>query len=359
MRRDEHIEKFLSVGCSALFHADPTSKTGPRYNTAVRGWRPGAYVLLDRPTQGGRYVMLSENERCVIRFVDGGFACAFDAVVYDWDNRPSESYCRVSWPAHIETVAFRKYERIKVNVPCEMMVEDAVARGIIEDMSLGGCRIQTEEPLPKDTVALLSFTLPDGHSLSKVKCIVRNVQKYGPHTSSMGCEFIKGQVSVETNVSFYIATALGRDALDSEQDRILVIDDRSASLTLCKRLLSGRGLEAVAASGTLDGVSRLRISPPRAVMIGASQGDFPCVETVRLIRATHDFESLPVYVFGAEDERSGHELRAAGATQVFSASQPLPLVVSEVVRDLHEGMQPEQPRSQSTGDESSIEIIEL
>ncbi len=358
MKRDEHIEKFLSVGCSALFHADPMSKTGPRHTTALRGWRPGAYVLLDRPTQGGRYVALRENEPCVIRFVDGGFACAFDAMVFDWDNRPTESYCRVSWPSHIETVAFRKHERIKVNVPCEMMVEDAVAKGVIEDMSLGGCRIQTEEPLPKDTVTLLSFTLPDGHTLSKVKCIIRNVQKLGQHLSSMGCEFIKGQVTVETNVSFYIATALGRDALESEKDRILVIDDRSASLTLCKRLLGGRGFDAVAASGTLDGVSLLRISPPRAVMIAASQGDFPCAHAVRLIRATRDFEALPVFVFGAEDEKAQHELLAAGATQVFNASQPLPLAVSEVVRGVQDAGGTSARRTESR-EKDDVEIVEL
>ncbi len=81
-------------------------------------------------------------------------------------------------------------------------------------------------------------------------------------------------------------------------------------------------------------------------------------QTVRLIRATRDFEALPVFVFGVEDEKAERELLGAGATQVFNASQPLPLSIGEVVKSLQDAGGTPSPRPEA-GEEGNVEIVEL
>jgi len=329
------VESYLRVGCPVVVDSDPTRNTGRRYSSTVRGWCGSAYILLDRPMVQGRLAALRENQPCVIRFVDCGRACAFAAIVLDWDNRPHHSYCRVSWPQSLKVVSLRKFERVPVDVPCEVTIDDETTAGQLDDISTGGCRICIQADLAVDAEPLLSATLPSGHSIDDVRCIVRNVRAAAGGKSYVGCEFVPGQVSVESDVALYIATALGRGQQEaSNTPSVLIIEQNPKQAVLLRHLFESRGSRVILATGAIDGMCSLRLADTQAVVVNQVQDDLAGVLTVQLIKRTHGFESLPVFLHGGDAEDLAARAEQAGATQYFPPDINLADAVGFVVEHI-------------------------
>jgi CheY-like chemotaxis protein/c-di-GMP-binding flagellar brake protein YcgR len=311
---EKDLEPFLGVGCAVVFHADPLSKSAPRYTSILRGWRKPSYVLLDRPKLGDRYAAIRDNQPCVIRFVREGRACAFDSMVLDWDTRQYNAYCRVEWPKKVHVVGFRKFERVKLQVPCRIDSGEEQMEGQLQDFSAGGCRLGVPKPIAPGAAIKLSFILPDGCPVDGVRCVVRNMQTVEEKTY-LGCEFIEGQVAVESNMAFYITTTLERGSLrPSSAEKILIIDENPAAVIDLRRELQGRGFEVLIATETLDGLSEVRLNPPTALILNQAQPDLPGLNALRLVKMTRGLEKLPVFVYNAEANlvARAEQLGAAG-----------------------------------------------
>ena len=310
-------EDYLAVGGPIVFHSDPFSKTAPRYTSIVRGWRKLSYILLDRPKLAGRVAALRENHPCVIRFVRNGVACAFDSLVLDWDNRQYNAYCRIEWPKSIRAVTFRRFERAHIEIPCKLFFAGTQDRGHIDDLSIGGCRISTEAPVPVNTSLELSFTLPDGCEVDRVQCSARNVQLAGDKYL-VGCEFIPGQVCIESNVAFFITTMLERSgARSTAGGDILIIDEDQRLATEIRKYLIERGHDALIAAETLDGLSRVRTATPAALLISCGQKDLPAAQILQLVKRTRGLETLPVFLFSNTDPAADAHAKQLGAVAVF------------------------------------------
>lgn len=330
---DTNVERYLLVGTSVVFHSDPFHKSGPRYSTVIRGWRNPAYVLLDRPKTVTGFAAMRENQPCVIRFVNEGRACAFDAIVLDWDTRQYHSYCRVSWPRYVTTVAFRKFERIRVEIPCKIESGNNTMEGELQDLSIGGSRIAVSEPLEVGLPVLVSFTLPDGREVERLKGVVRNAQRGVNERWFHGCEFLRGQLSVESDIAFFITASLGRaEERAEEKPAILIIDNNAADTMLLRRLFEARGYEIILATSTVDGISRLRISPPSAVLVSSEQKDLSGLQIVRLLRATRGLEQMPLYLYGGKDPALQSQGQAAGATAYLPTTTTAPQIVNIVAK---------------------------
>lgn len=334
MSIEQEFENFLQVGCPVAFHSDPFVKDAPRYTTVVRGWRKPSYILIDRPKFGGRFAAIRENQPCVIRFVRDGRACAFDSLVLDWDTRTHNAYCRIEWPRDFKVVVFRRFERIKLDLPCTLAIGSTQESGEIIDLSIGGCRIVTKAFVAADTNLSLSFVLPDGCPIENVQCEVRNVQATGD-VSYVGCEFIAGQICVESNVAFYITTMLERMGVRSaDAENILIIDTSPGAALDFRRVLHGRGYEAFIATEIVDGLARLRLAPPGLLLVNASLGDLSGLLLTRLVRMTNGLESLPIFIYNVTEPGTEEKAKAAGATGCFSAAAPTLQVVNAIVNHL-------------------------
>jgi len=329
------VERYLGVGCPISFDSDPSQKSSPRYSSTLRGWRSPAYILIDRPTVGGRSAPVQENQPCVVRFVHGGRACAFDTVVLDWDDRQHNSYCRISWPESVHTVSFRKAERVRVNVPCDLQVQGSAVQGRLVDISTGGCRLYVEPPHAVGTEALLSATLPGGRAIEHVQCVVRDVHEGPDGKPHTGCEFVRGQVTVESDIALFVAESLGRGQQEaSDAPRVLVIEQDPKRAMVMRRLFESRGIETVLTTGTVDGASSLRLSHVQAAVVSQTQDDLPGALTVRLIKRTRGLESLPVFLYGGDGEDLAAQAREAGVTQHLAAGMNVPEIVGEVAKHL-------------------------
>ncbi|MCX5756966.1 MAG: PilZ domain-containing protein [Candidatus Hydrogenedentes bacterium] len=331
MSAEQDFEPYLQVGCPVTFQSDPSDKAAPRFSTVIRGWRKPSYILMDRPRVSGRFAVIHENQPCVVRFVRDGKACAFDTHVLDWDARMHNAYCRVEWPRAFQVVVFRQFERIKLDLPCDLLIGDDRESGEVVDLSIGGCRVATKALVPAHTSLSLSFVLPDGCPVERVQCEVQNVQPVGD-VSHLGCKFVEGQICVESNVAFYITTILERTGVRSADAETILIIDIAPELALdIRRILQGRGYETLIATGIVDGLARLRLVPPGALLINATLGDLDGLLLTRLVRMTNGLESLPIFLYDGNDPGLDEKAKVLGASGSFSAITPAVQVVNGIV----------------------------
>ncbi|MFP4500690.1 MAG: PilZ domain-containing protein [Candidatus Hydrogenedentota bacterium] len=335
------LERFLEIGNTFILHTAPSCKNGPRHKTVLRGWRKGAHLLLDRPkTDTGMFVALQEGQPCVFRFLYEGFACAFDAIILDWDTRRSNPYLRVQWPSQIQHLQFRKFERVKIQTEASISYggSNRVA-GEIRDISMGGCGVFTRNRPPEGIKEIgLSFSLPDGMHLENVVSEVRTARP-APSGYFIGCEFKAGQESVENDISFYVTTCLSRGGgIDSVGRSVLVLESESDLAGRIRKNLERQNLDVFVAPTTIDGMCRLRTSAPDVLLISADMKDLPGIETCRLVKTTKDFDDLKVYVYGGDPATIEPQANKLGLDGYFPPSKTLaPDIAFEIGKSMKAG----------------------
>ena len=327
MPAEQHdIERFLEVGSILILHTDPNRKDGPRYKTILRGWRKGAHMLMDRPkTEMGMFVALQEGQTCVFRFLYQGLACAFDAMILDWDTRRSNPYLRVQYPQEIQYLQFRKFERVQVQ--CEASVTYANgtrATAEVRDVSIGGCGIFVTGAPPEDVKRLvLSFTLPDGVQVDAVRSVMRSVRDVsGGHV--LGLEFEASQERVQDDISFYVSTTLSREkAGGMPTSPVLIVDGDTDQTARLRRNLERQNIDVFAAATSIDGICRLRTVNPRVLLVSGGMADFPAADLCRLIIDSGEFKQLHVIVYGGDPEGLQDAARTRGIHRYFPSSNTL------------------------------------
>lgn len=323
---EKEIERFFGVGAIVVFHTEPNRRDGPRHKTVLRGWRKPSHLLLDRPkNDSGLFVPLQESQQCVIRFVHDGLACAFDAVVIDWDTRRSNPYLRITWPQEIQYVQFRKFERVKMAFPCTVQSEDgAVFTGEIRDISAGGCGLSSPD-FDRDNAknVYLSFTMPDGVTVEGVKAEVRS-QRKGQEGMFLGVEFLPRQERPLNDIMFFVTSRLDRSkGSDQPAPRVLVIDQDSEFAARLRRCFERRNMDVICVTGTVDGLCALRNTPPRALLVSAAMNDLPAVDLCRLIRGTRSLEDVQIYVYGGDPGQLERLVGDVGASGYFPPKSTL------------------------------------
>ncbi len=330
-----NIENLLSVGAVVMFHVDVSRKDSPRYKTTIRGWRAGTNLMLDRPrAPNTAYVALVEGQVCVLRYVHGGKACAFDSMVLDWDSRRLNAYLRVAWPKEVKWVTFRKFERIALGTACVITSEDGPRSGHIDDLSIGGCGLQSEHRYKEESDIDVSFELPDGTSVRNVKALVRSVRRSGGGFA-FGAQFKSGQESVANDIAFYVTTTLARMRGEPDEEAVanyvLVLDNDPEVTRRLRHNFSRQGFEAVCAANAVDGFARLHRSPPAALLCSQDLPDLPGILACDVVRKNERFAKLPIFVYGGEGDGLAEGAKSVGATDFFPKS---PSIAPDVAFDV-------------------------
>ena len=335
----ETLESYLRVGTVVVLHLNPNQRPGPQFRTFIRGWQEPSHILVDRPSIEQGFAPLTEGQTCVLRFVTDGLAGAFESTVLGWGEHPTSDaagnsvYCNLSWPKQFQIVPFRKHYRTKVEFPCTFSVDDEVYEGIVHDLSIGGCGIYTQAPIAEGTDVELSFTLSDGLPLKNIRAIVHNARSTDDHVL-LACEFHERQEHVQSDIAFYLSSLIERERIGGHGESVrdlLIIDENEDTADALRRGLEGLGWEVCTVSGTIDAMHRLHAMPPVALIVNQEQSDLAGLDIVRLVKATHGFESLPVFLYGGNEGNLREEARARGALDYF----PLPLDSAKMCEAIH------------------------
>ncbi len=332
------LEDLLAVGTTILMQVDPGNKNSPRFKSILRGWCKGSLLWLDRPRRAdGVFVPLTEGQGCIVRLVTQGRACAFTTQILDWDTRDLNPAVRLSWPMEFTARNFRRHERIKASLPCRVEdhdVSDDAAQ--IKDLSVAGCGIMSKKEFAKDCVVSLQFELPDGSNIKDLKAIVRSAAKTGG-AWFLGCEFAPQQPSAENDVAYFVTTTLERCHLETAflhaHRRILLIDDDLDAATVLRNALDRNGFQVIQAGNLVDGMYRLRMTPPAAIAVSQDLKDINGMEFCRLVKRAPGFESLPVYVYGGEGRNFPKAAKEVGAAAYFARG---PMMANDLVSEISE-----------------------
>ena len=325
MAQDKNVVNYLAVGTVAMIHTRVVAKGSTRYRTVIRGWRKPTHILLDRPkTSNDRYVALEVGKPCVVRYLAEGTACAFGCNVEGWDKHRHNPYLRVSWPQAMERVAFRKFERVKVELPCTLVAGEDEISGVLCDLSLGGFGLTCAREVEKDSTISVSLALPGVTKLQDVQAIVR-VSRATGESVFVGCEFSPGQVHVENDIAAYVSIVLRSSGKvqDREGGPILVVEDDEKMSQRLKRNLERHDRKSVLTNNTIDAAHRLRTTSLDAILLSATLRDLPGADLCRIIKANKDFAKLPVFVYGGEAPDIEEKAKNAGATGYFPPSASL------------------------------------
>ena len=334
VEEEDQIEKLMQVGMMVVIHTDPEYHTERRYRSFVRGWHCPFHIVIDRPQSANRPAPLREDQPCVIRFAVEGRACAFDTHILDWENKHEAAYCRVAWPEKVEVASFRKHQRIPVMIPCTIDLHTGQRiKGEIQDLSIGGCRVRAESQVEEGFDVKLGFSLPDGSTLKDVVTIVRSVHPIDDECV-LGCQFEEGQESVNDGISFCIATMLDHERIHGNKrstDHILIIDNNPESNKALRQVLEGEKWNVFTASNTLDGLMRLRLLPPAALIVNQNQGDLSGTDITRLVKSSRGYEFLPVFILGSADATTKEEAIQAGAMAFFTEPYDMKDMCNQVI----------------------------
>lgn len=265
------LHDVLAVGTVAFVQFDVHRKDAKRYPVIIRGWEADRFIFFDRPRlEDGRYLLLRENQECIVRFAVDGTACAFSSVLIDWDMRAHAAYMRLAWPKQYECTRFRKQERFSVNCSAKFTLPDgSVHEATLFDISPGGCGLETHRELEANTEVALHLHLPDGTPLLGIKAIVRN-RRPRDTKFAIGCSFVEGQPEHMNALAFYFATRarLERGTGDSEPAIHGLVLDHSAELA--GRIVAGlhaAGISCLHSVGLIDAFYRLRFLRPSFLLL--------------------------------------------------------------------------------------------
>jgi len=300
----------------------------------LRGWRKPAHLLLDRPkTESGLFAAMQEGSSCVVRFLHEGRACAFDAIIIDWDARRNSPYLRITWPTEVQYVLFRKHERVKLQAPCKVAFSGGrEIEGEIRDVSAGGCGVEcAEAPAEVPEKARLTFALPDGVTVENVGTVVRSVRR-GADGVFLGLEFEPNQERAQNDILFFVTSRLERVSGHEKPGAwVLVIDENADFASRLRRCFERRNTDVIVSANTLDGLLHLRGALPRALLISGAMRDLSAVDTCRLVRGSKGLETLNVYIYGGEAGQVEAAAREAGARKYFA---PKPSLAPEMALEV-------------------------
>jgi CheY-like chemotaxis protein len=338
------IESYLQVGRAVVLQAQETRQTEKesRLKAFMRGWRAGQYIMMDCSAEGHLPRCFEADVPCVVRFMAEGLACGFETRLVDFGTAVYYGFIRVEWPGEVRHLPLRRHERIHVRVPCTITPPDsAPVSGTVCDLSVGGCRVEVEQLLPRDACCSLSFVLPDGTRIEDLKVTVKGLFRMKGGWAA-GCEFDESQEELRGELDFYVAATLEHVRGErSDTPRILVIEADPHVGDRLRESLQQRGFAATITADAMDGLFLLRMSYPSALMINATlrsadapeaaSGELDGINLCRTVKSSERYGELPVLVYGANAEALKQAAQESGAVDCVELSSETDSLVERLM----------------------------
>ena len=317
---DVPVEQCLRVGNRVVVNINPEAANGFRVRSRIRGWSTGETIMLDRTLTKNQALRLRPKMKCVVKFVHDGSAFAMLSTTLDLTT--SQDYFTVTWPAKAERATVRRNERVKISAGCDATLSDGTSvPAQLRDISLGGFGLLMDTPLAKGTNFQIMLDLPGGLALSNLAATVRNVRAMTDSTF-VGCVFTDLSEEQAFDVEYFVTSSLDRIHHQSAaDDQLLVISDDLDFIAAVRVPLEDSGITVATAPTVLDGFYRIRLRMPELVVVKLRLPDLSGTEVCRMIRTTRGCQSVPVIVYGDENEKARASAVDAGAAGFYTTAE--------------------------------------
>jgi c-di-GMP-binding flagellar brake protein YcgR len=142
--------------------------TKSRWNTVLIGARPGRYLIFDMPKVNNMPVKLDEGSRWSITFITNGRIFTFNGEVIGSCYRPFPLVF-FTYPETIEISNLRNDKRYPVNIPITLNTAndtpELITKGLLLDLSWGGCLTASTVEIPKDVTLLMNLYLDGSNTI--------------------------------------------------------------------------------------------------------------------------------------------------------------------------------------------------
>lgn len=143
----------------------------------ILGWKSPQLIFVDITEENERKNYLKTGVRCEIKYLKEGVIHRFETEILDvWDSSSAIKLLAIRFPQALRTKNLRKFPRMRVQISAEVLdSKNQTWHCMIQDMSLGGCRVQIHGTTlsQEDELTLFSF-LPHQGPLVDVKCKIKN-----------------------------------------------------------------------------------------------------------------------------------------------------------------------------------------
>jgi c-di-GMP-binding flagellar brake protein YcgR len=159
-----------------------------RHYVKVIGYVPGKSLLVTTPKQDGKFLLVREGQRVVVRLMSGNEIVGFTVAVLRSQVQPYP-YLHLDFPKDMQAVTVRKALRVKLDMaasvrPCQKDTSEAdseqPARAVtLQDMSTSGALLVADKPLVSEGQnILLSLQLDVADSTEEITllAVVRNIR---------------------------------------------------------------------------------------------------------------------------------------------------------------------------------------
>jgi c-di-GMP-binding flagellar brake protein YcgR len=165
----------LACGLRIRIMAMETTKS--RWNTVLMGAKPGRYLILDMPKANNMPVRLDDGSRWAVNFITHGQIFAFNSEVIGSCYRPFPLVF-FSYPEAIEVSNLRNDKRYPVNIPVTLETESEppqfVAKGLLLDLSWGGCLTASTAAMPSDTPLRMTMYMDGSNVINGLKVEIKS-----------------------------------------------------------------------------------------------------------------------------------------------------------------------------------------
>ena len=326
----EGAESYLKVGQSVIFYPEMHRQDGARHQVVVRGWQKGSYILLEMTPLPTRSIMFRENADCSMRFLKDGVACSMDATIIDWQVSRKKPTFTVSWPKSLRTAAVRRSERVDVNIPCTLFLQDVQLEGAVLDLSVGGCGVRCPREVARDSQLIVSMTLPDGVYIDHAPLVVRSVRDAEDGQHYLGCMLNEAEPSTRASIEFYVTTTLLRArGISDGTPTVLILDPDSKVTEGLPEALKEEGFEVHVRSNLIDGISSARLRLPAALLVAYDWSSATALDFCRVLHTSPALSSMPVMVYNAP-ENTHAALTEAGAESCHTQQPDTEAIIAQV-----------------------------
>lgn len=292
------LERCLQVGMEVFLDASPGQPHSKRFSARLRGWELGSYILVGLMPGAGTPAV-RQGKACVIRFMHEGEVWGFSAMFAEQGLNDGFPLIQLYWPKEVARVQVRKHERVAIQTPCAIELEDGTnAAATIGDLSGGGCSLYVKSEIPVGTILRLTFRMPDGGQVNRRPVIVRNRHPVPGKGIKYGCQF-QAVEDKDHGIQLFVARKIAADRGESApHPQILVLSRNELDVERARQALSGSTFEVIEAAGILDLGYRLHSCAAAAILISFEQRELSAIEVLPLIRQSPGMGEIPLFMYG-------------------------------------------------------------
>ncbi|MDR2340169.1 MAG: flagellar brake protein [Deltaproteobacteria bacterium] len=163
--------EILVCGLRIRILAMETTKS--KWTTMLIGARPGRFLIFDMPRANNMPVRLDDSSRWAVNFISHGQIFNFHSEVVGSSYRPFPVVF-FSYPEQVEISNLRNDKRYPVNIPVTIETTTdsppvLVTKGLVLDLSWGGCLAASTLPIPPDVVLSMTIYLDNDNKIEGIQ----------------------------------------------------------------------------------------------------------------------------------------------------------------------------------------------